>query len=86
MGWTRLLICAKRSARVGDGDAFSLHHVAAVRQDRQQQVGDAVVEEVDLVHVQHPAMRLRKQPRLENCAALLLCMRQGSDEGRATFV
>ncbi len=39
------------SARVGDGDALPLDHVAAVAEDGQQQVGDAVVQEVDLVHV-----------------------------------
>lgn len=30
-------------SRVGDGDTLALHHVDAVRQDGQQQVGNAVV-------------------------------------------
>jgi hypothetical protein len=41
----------QRAAGVADADALALHHVDAVRQDAEQEVGDAVVQQVDLVHV-----------------------------------
>jgi len=59
-------------SRMADGDTLTLHHIAAVRQDGQQEICDALVQQVDLVHVQHAAVRLREQPRLENRLALLL--------------
>jgi hypothetical protein len=58
---------------VADGDALALHHVDAVAQDGQQQVGDAVVQQVDLVHVQDAAVRLGQQAGLEDRLALLWC-------------
>lgn len=58
-------------ARVRDRDTLALHHIAAVGQDGQQQVGDAVIQQIDLVHVQYAPVRLRQQPWLENRLALL---------------
>ncbi len=58
-------------ARMGDGNALSLYNIAAIRQDGQQQVGDAVVQQVDFVHVQHAPVCLCQQPRLKYRLALL---------------
>jgi hypothetical protein len=56
---------------VADADALALDHVDAVTEDAQQQVGDAVVQQVDLIHVQDAAVRLSQKARLEHSLALL---------------
>ena len=48
-------------SRVADTDALALDDVDAVGEDGEQQVGDTVVKQVDLVHVQDAAVGLRKQ-------------------------
>ena len=44
--------------RMPNGDAFSLYSVLPVRQDTEQQVGDALIQQVDLVHIQDPPVGL----------------------------
>ena len=61
----------RQRSRVADGDALALHHVDAIAQDGEQQVGNAIVQQVDLVNVQDAAVRLRQQARLEHRLALL---------------
>jgi len=36
---------------MGEGDAFSFHHVHAHRCRIQQQVNDVVIEQIDLVYI-----------------------------------
>ena len=50
---------------VPDRDALALHVVHAQRGRVEQQVDQVVVEQVDLVHVEHAAVRRGQQPRLE---------------------
>ena len=50
---------------VPDRDALALHVVHAQRGRVEQQVDEVVVEQVDLVHVEHPAMRRGQQAGLE---------------------
>ncbi|CAM5559320.1 hypothetical protein SFIMM107S_05927 [Streptomyces griseus] len=52
------------------GDALALHVRGAHGRRVQQQVHQVVVEQVDLVDVQDPAMRVGQQPRLERLYAL----------------
>jgi hypothetical protein len=56
---------------VAEADALALDHVDAHRGGVEQQVNDVVVEQVDLVHVQQPAVRRRQHARLEVALALL---------------
>ena len=48
-----------------DRDALALHVVHAQRGRVEQQVDQVVVEQVDLVHVEHAAVRRGQQPGLE---------------------
>lgn len=41
-----------------DGNAFSLHRVLPIRQDTQQQVCYALVQQVDLIYVQDAPVSL----------------------------
>ena len=50
---------------VPDRDALALHVVHAQRGRVEQQVDQVVVEQVDLVHVEHAAVRRGQQPGLE---------------------
>ncbi len=50
---------------VPDRDALALHVVHAQRGRVEQQVDEVVVEQVDFVHVEHPAMRRGQQAGLE---------------------
>ena len=52
-----------------DRDALALHVVHAQRGRVEQQVDEVVVEQVDLVHVEHPAVRRGQQPGLEGGGA-----------------
>ena len=54
-----------------DGNPLTLHHVDTIRQDGQEQVGDAVVQQVDLVDVQDSPMGLGQESRLEYRLSLL---------------
>mmetsp|Transcript_9345 Transcript_9345/g.25267 ORF Transcript_9345/g.25267 Transcript_9345/m.25267 type:complete len:654 (+) Transcript_9345:467-2428(+) len=56
----------QRATRVRDGDTLALHDVHPVRKDGEQQVGNAVVQKVDLVNVQDASVGLGQEPRLEN--------------------
>ena len=54
--------CSPRPhSRVADTDALALDDVDAVGEDGEQQVGNAVVKQVDLIHVQDAAVGLREQ-------------------------
>ena len=57
--------------RVRDRDALPLDDVDAQRRGVEQDVGEVVVEQVDLVDVEDPAVRLGEQARLERPLALL---------------
>lgn len=50
-------------------EAFTFHLVVATAHGRQHQVDDAVVEQVELIHVQHPTVRFGEQARLEHGTA-----------------
>ena len=54
---------------VPDRDPLALHVVDAQRGRVEQQVDQVVVEQVDLVDVEHPAVRRGEQPRLEGGGA-----------------
>ncbi len=49
-----------------EAEALALDAVLAAAHRRQQQVGDAVVEQVELIHVHHATVGLGQQPRLEH--------------------
>mmetsp|Transcript_6747 Transcript_6747/g.15782 ORF Transcript_6747/g.15782 Transcript_6747/m.15782 type:complete len:221 (+) Transcript_6747:1570-2232(+) len=61
----------ERLARVPHADALSLHVHVALGHHTQEDVGELCVEEVDVIDVQHAAMRLGQQSRLEHGLALL---------------
>ena len=48
----------ERGVRVGDRKALTLHHIDAIRQDGEQEVGYAIIQQVDLIHVQDAPVRL----------------------------
>lgn len=48
----------KLDLRMPNGDAFSLYSVLSIRQDTQQQVGNALVQQVDLIHIQNAPVGL----------------------------
>jgi hypothetical protein len=52
-----------------DRDALALDGVDPERRRVEEHVGQVVVEQVDLVHVEDAAVRLREQPRLERLLA-----------------
>jgi len=54
-----------------DADPFPFDAVAAFAEDAQQAIGNAVIEQVEIVNVQHAAMRLRQQARLKHWLPLL---------------
>lgn len=54
------------AAGMGEAQALPLDPVLARAHRRQQQVGDLVVEQVELVDVEHPAVRLGQQAGLEH--------------------
>lgn len=47
-----------REVRMGDGEAFTLNLVDAICQSTQQQIADAIVQEIDLIDVEDPSVRL----------------------------
>ena len=56
---------------MGDRNALALDHVDAEGGRVEQDVGQMVVEQVDLVDVEDPAVRLREQPGLQGPLAVL---------------
>ena len=56
--------------RVPDRHAVALHVAGSQRGRVEQQVDQVVVQQVDLVHVEHAAVRRGEQPRLERGDAL----------------
>ena len=62
---------SRNRAGCDDRDAFALDDVDAERGRVEQDVRQVVVEQVDLVDVEDPAVRLGEQPRLERPLALL---------------
>ena len=54
---------------MGDGHALALDDVDAERRRIEEHVRQVVVEQVDLVDVEDPAVRLRQQARLERLLA-----------------
>jgi hypothetical protein len=56
---------------VADADALTLYCVDSIRQDAQQQVCNAIIQQVDLINVQDATVSLCQKSRLENCLALL---------------
>ena len=60
----------QEARRVGDRDPLALDDVDPERGGVEQHVREVVVEQVDLVDVEDPAVRLGEQPRLERLLAL----------------
>jgi len=56
---------------VAETDAFALDHIDAHRGGVEQQVNDVVIKQVDLIHVQQPAIRRSQHARLEVPLAVL---------------
>jgi hypothetical protein len=72
----------QEARRVRDRDALALDVGAAHRRCVEEQVDEVVVEQVDLVDVEHSAVRSREQARLESLAALGPAPRSRSSEPR----
>lgn len=62
---------ATHNVRVANADALSLHHIHTIRQNGQQQIGNPIIQQVDLIYVQHTPVCLCKQAWLKDCATLL---------------
>ena len=54
------------AAGVAGADAFPLNAVATIAHRLQQQVDDGVVQQVQLIEIEHPPMGLGQQSRLEH--------------------
>mmetsp|Transcript_36330 Transcript_36330/g.50470 ORF Transcript_36330/g.50470 Transcript_36330/m.50470 type:complete len:260 (+) Transcript_36330:1510-2289(+) len=59
----------ERPAGVPDRETLSLNYVDSFCQHIEKQVGDSVVQQVDLVYIQNATMALRQQAWLEDCLA-----------------
>ncbi len=56
-------------AGVAEAQTFPFHPVLAAAHGRQHQVDDAVVEQIQFIDVEHAAVGIRQQARLEHGAA-----------------
>ena len=67
---------------MAEAQTFPFHLVLACSNGREQQVDDSVVQQVQLVDVEHPPVSFRQQARLEHGAAARQRCRHidGSDE------
>ena len=59
----------QRPAGVAEAEAFPFHLVFAGAHRGQQKIDDAVIEQVELIDVQHSSVSFCEQPRLEHRAA-----------------
>ena len=56
-------------AGVAEAEAFPFHPVFAAAHGRQHQIDDAVVQQVQFIDIEHAAVGIRQQTRLEHGAA-----------------
>jgi hypothetical protein len=54
------------AAGMTEAEALALDPVFTAAHRRQQQVGDVVVEQVELIHIEHPPVRFRQQTGLKH--------------------
>ena len=59
----------QRPAGVAEAETFPFHPIFAAADGRQHQVDDAVVEQIELVDVEHAAVGIGEQPGLEHRTA-----------------